>query len=327
MFMKKFLAFFVVGVLMLPLAAQATTVRERTMADFSSSSMSFTDFKAGHPNFTAVAFLKDRGVINGYPDGSFKPDVGINRAELTKMVVALMGGSPDAATNKECFKDVHEEWFAPYVCYAKAQGWIDGYADGNFKPSQSVNRVEAMKIVLNAMIKKNVLPQLSTVQQGVKMPLDTDEGEWYGSFVHFAIALDLLDLHHVIIDSSGAYNYMPGEWMTRKEVAEMIFRTFLYMAERYETAWLYAEKICALPPYMQDISENDALIAWRDRLTVQGYTEDEFNDLQTKYADDEVVQGFSSDYQKYDCGTKSDTDMQVWNGFEPFVEADLWPWR
>lgn len=39
---------------------------------------------------------------------------------------------------ENCFEDVEDEWFAPYVCYAKEKGWVTGYPDGTFKPENNV---------------------------------------------------------------------------------------------------------------------------------------------------------------------------------------------
>src|SRR6185295_10570076 len=48
---------------------------------------------------------------------------------------------------KNCFPDVQEEWFAKYVCLAKSEGIVGGYPDGTFKPNQSINFVEASKML------------------------------------------------------------------------------------------------------------------------------------------------------------------------------------
>ena len=48
---------------------------------------------------------------------------------------------------KDCFKDVKDEWFAPYVCFAKEEGWVGGYTDGTFKPGNNINFGEAFAIM------------------------------------------------------------------------------------------------------------------------------------------------------------------------------------
>ncbi|MDD5469282.1 MAG: beta-propeller domain-containing protein [Candidatus Peribacteraceae bacterium] len=109
----------------------------------------FSDVSSSTPYGEAIRTLQERGVIEGYQDGTFKPGSTINRAEFLKIILeGRTGESADAAyTGKNCFPDVKEEWFAPYVCTAKEEGIIGGYPDGTFKPGQPINFVEASKII------------------------------------------------------------------------------------------------------------------------------------------------------------------------------------
>lgn len=61
--------------------------------------------------------------MEGYPNGTFGPKLAINRAEIIKIILAssIVG---DIGTGNNCFPDVHTEWFAKYVCYAKEHGMI-----------------------------------------------------------------------------------------------------------------------------------------------------------------------------------------------------------
>ena len=73
----------------------------------------------------------------------------ITRAELLKIV--LEATVSDQLTGGEsCFPDVNqEEWYAPYLCYAKTNNIIKGYPDGSAKPDNPVTIAEALKIALN----------------------------------------------------------------------------------------------------------------------------------------------------------------------------------
>lgn len=177
-----------------------------------------SDVPKTHPNSEAINSLFEQKIINGYPDGTFKPDSPINRAELTKLVVATKL-TPSADTYKNCFPDVKKEWFAPYICYAKEQGWIFGYDDGKFMPSNNVNRVEALKIILLALFDQEISTK-ATLKS--KTPLDINLSAWYGKYFIFAENSKLLDKAHIkwIKDN---YNYFPDDSMTRKEVAQAIY--------------------------------------------------------------------------------------------------------
>ena len=183
------------------------------------SYMYFSDVRDNHSNAEAINTLKEEEVIDGYPDGTFKPDGEINRAELAKLVVEKVANpSPDDYNN--CFPDIADEWFAAYVCYAKEMGWVQGYDDETFKPGNNVTRVEALKMILEVLLAEELENRYALEDQTV---LDVDINEWYGIYFILADNLDLLDKQH-IAEVDGGYNYHPGENMTRKEVAETIFR-------------------------------------------------------------------------------------------------------
>lgn len=146
----------------------------------------------------AVAALRDRGVIDGYPDGTFKPRATVNRAEFLKIVFAAKeseGGVPES-----CFTDVPEDaWFAPYVCAAKRRGIANGYADGTFKPEQEVNWAEAIALV----------------SRTYGWDVDERNGErWYEPFVEAFDRRDVLAEH----------SYVPWQTLSRERAADLVYR-------------------------------------------------------------------------------------------------------
>ncbi|MEZ4087340.1 MAG: S-layer homology domain-containing protein [Candidatus Gracilibacteria bacterium] len=167
----------------------------------------------GTLNEQAIQYLIDTGVVSGYMDGTFKPGNSINRAELMKILTEAHGPTPDPDKYNNCFPDVNEQWFAVYVCYAKDKNWIQGYPDGEFKPANEVNKVEALKMIINS--------------QGLNIPGavndhlfdDVDNSSWYAPFVKSAKDNGLLDVTGTI--------YGVGESITRAEVSENIYRTIL----------------------------------------------------------------------------------------------------
>lgn len=179
----------------------------------------FSDIRDNHPNAESINTLAGEKIINGYSDHTFKPDASINRAELTKMIVVTRI-NPDKTIFKNCFPDVQEQWFAPYICYAKAKGWVQGYKDGTFRPENNVNRAEALKILLGVMflgkISENEVLKNNTVT-------DIDKNAWYFKYFTFADNRGFLDKQH-IIEKGEKYQYLPEANISRKEVAETIYR-------------------------------------------------------------------------------------------------------
>ena len=86
------------------------------------------------------------GLIAGYPDGQFKPDQEITRAEFVALVNRAFEKLSENATGG--FSDVKPaDWFYDEVASAKAAGYISGYPDGTFKPYNAITRQEAAVVI------------------------------------------------------------------------------------------------------------------------------------------------------------------------------------
>ncbi len=159
-------------------------------------------------NLEAVEFLQQRGILDGYADGSFQPQYSINRAESIKVLLESLGEAPDNVTYSQ-FSDVPKDaWFAGYVNKAKRKGIVKGYSDGTFQPSKTVNQVELLKLAFESFgIDLNNYPVNN-------LPSNADKNAWYASYLQYAIDNNLLE--------SSSVN--PGEGMTRENFSEVIYR-------------------------------------------------------------------------------------------------------
>ena len=109
------------------------------------SKPTFTDVDANSISGQAIYKLVNAGVLNGYSDGTFKPNNPLTRAELCK-IVNLVFGYTEAAT--DTFTDVSKsDWFYNYVAVAKKAGYITGHADGTFKGNDYLTREQACAII------------------------------------------------------------------------------------------------------------------------------------------------------------------------------------
>jgi hypothetical protein len=108
----------------------------------------------GKPVQTAVEELTALGIINGYADGTFKPDNTITRAELAKIVIVATGNQSAAnlmANTAPSFKDVKKgAWYTGYINAAAAKGYIQGY-NGNFRPNDPIKFEEVTAILVRAL--------------------------------------------------------------------------------------------------------------------------------------------------------------------------------
>ncbi len=117
----------------------------------------FSDVAETHTYFSAISELVGRGVINGYEDGTFKPDATITRAEFAKLLaVATAPVSTKFEATTTQFPDVADAnsssaWAIPYIAYAVGTKAINGYEDGTFRPTASVSYGEVIKMIVCTM--------------------------------------------------------------------------------------------------------------------------------------------------------------------------------
>ena len=101
----------------------------------------FSDMAFGTWYYQNVRFAAANGLVNGYTDGTFRPENTIKRSEVVSILYRA-AGSP-APTGDADFPDVAErDWFAPAVAWARAQGVVLGYDDGMFHPERPVTRAQ-----------------------------------------------------------------------------------------------------------------------------------------------------------------------------------------
>ena len=107
----------------------------------------YTDVAEDNRYSKAITTLSKLGVINGYEDGTFKPDGSITRAEFTKIVTYTLGLSELKTEPKE-FSDISEHWARYNIKTAYDQGIINGFEDGTFRPDENVTYEQALKMVV-----------------------------------------------------------------------------------------------------------------------------------------------------------------------------------
>lgn len=117
---------------------------------------SVTKFSDVSDSYTATAIetLRLMGVLDGYGDGTFRPDTVLNRAQFCKMAVYAMDGSGELGrySTVTIFPDVKpSHWASAYINMASRKGIISGFADGKFKPGQTVTAGQAVTILMRGL--------------------------------------------------------------------------------------------------------------------------------------------------------------------------------
>ncbi len=174
-----------------------------------SDEAAFTDIPASDPDYEAIKYLKEQNVIQGYSDGSFKPDNPINRAELMKMAFVAFG-YPTRTFSSSSFSDVKTtDWFFKYVETAKQDGLIVGYGDGTFKPASNITRAETIKVILNVGAIAVSAPATKTYFSDVSVQA------WYTPYINVAYEQNTVD---------HTSTFQPNGNVTRRYVARWLYR-------------------------------------------------------------------------------------------------------
>ena len=111
----------------------------------------FTDSADIKVDTEVVDTLVSLGVVNGYDDGSFKPNGTVTRAEMAKMIYVLRTGNSDASAyndDKTSFTDINGHWARGYIKYCQSLNIIAGKSSTIFAPNASVTAQEAAKMLL-----------------------------------------------------------------------------------------------------------------------------------------------------------------------------------
>ena len=133
--------------------AEVATIFFRLLTDdarayYWSTDSGFSDVNPGDWYNNAVATMVNAGILNGYSDGTFKPNANITRAEFATIAARFLSNSYSL---NDRFYDTEGHWAEPYINRAAEVGWINGYSDGSFKPDRAITRAEAVTLV-NAVL-------------------------------------------------------------------------------------------------------------------------------------------------------------------------------
>ena len=180
------------------------------MSSYEDYYIAFSDIDEADLDGVAALELYRRNVISGYPDGDFHGDEDVNRAEAAKFLMLARYGLYDLDVDEDPFPDVDkDEWYAPYIERCADEGIIEGYPDGDFKPADTVNTVEFLKMLT------------------LTFDLDTDlsysysdvtDDSWFSTYAGIAEEYDLFPDRMDELD--------PADELTRYEVATAIYQYF-----------------------------------------------------------------------------------------------------
>lgn len=195
------------------------------------SNQPFSDVDQFNKYYRAITYLKNKGVIQGYEDGTFKPFQMVNRAEALKII--LLGSQKQIQDiQNTTFPDTGTgAWYNPYVGTGLSLGIVQGYPDGTFKPEQTVNKVESLKMLLKT---NNITPpSVSLSDTALYEDTTIDEKTlWYQPYVFYAHQTNIVEPDTIV-------SFAPDYPMSRGRIVEMMYRLSYIQEnhiERYDTS-------------------------------------------------------------------------------------------
>lgn len=105
---------------------------------------------------SSIDHLSQLGIINGYEDGTFRPDFSITRAEMVQIIsnmIPITNYTPTGTiTINELYSDIPtSHWANDVIIRVSNLNYINGYEDGTFKPENNITYAEAIKIITNML--------------------------------------------------------------------------------------------------------------------------------------------------------------------------------
>ena len=139
------------------------------------STNKYTDVAAGAWYNNAVSTLSAMGIITGYPDGTFRPNAYITRAEFAAIAARF---DADGDKTLAAFSDIANHWAKDEISVAYNNGWVDGYPNGTFGPRRNITRAETVTLVNRVLNRKpetedDLLPDMTTWTD------NADKKAWY----------------------------------------------------------------------------------------------------------------------------------------------------
>jgi hypothetical protein len=175
---------------------------------------SFADVPEGYWAKQPIENNATVGLVQGYPDGNFKPERALTRAELATLLVRAKGIKLTEGSARQIFKDVKPGfWAAKYIEVAQREGLVKGYPDKTFRPNNKINKAEGIAVMVR-------FDQLKLAEVDSKPYWDVSTNHWAAKYIQAAKDAGMLKF----IERN---RLQPKEALVRSESVEMLAKTSL----------------------------------------------------------------------------------------------------
>ncbi len=121
-----------------------------------------------------VNLFSSANIVNGYEDGTFKPEAEITRAEFVTILARILNFDVTGGTNK--YTDISDHWANETIQYFSNSGYINGYPDGTFRPDENISNAEVI-VILNRITGAYGIASSETIDNSIVFD-DLPENHW-----------------------------------------------------------------------------------------------------------------------------------------------------
>ena len=159
----------------------------------------------------AISTLAGEDFLLGYPDGYFRPNQAMTRAEFSALLVRVVNGENNGAAGATPFTDIAGHWAEDYIYAAYALGWVQGFGDGTFRPDRQITRAEVAALVNRAL---NRLPEYPSdlLEDMVTWPDNMNQNAWYYLYIQEATNSHVHELKECGTRETWVELLTPREW-------------------------------------------------------------------------------------------------------------------
>ncbi len=206
--MKKFLTKALTLAVIFGISSMATFAKE------------YKDLPKNHWAYKQIQLLTDFDVVVGYPDGLYRPEQPVTRAEFSSMVVKAFNQEKAPITNPVQFKDFTEkDWFYGVVQRAVMFDLLKGYPNGNFNPRGTVARGHVISTIVNALTTETIS------NQKAKDILENSYDDYDQIPDWLIIAAGKAEILGMVVKAPGEDNYINAQRpATRAELAAFLVK-------------------------------------------------------------------------------------------------------
>jgi len=148
---------------------------DASRAEFETDVCPFPDVEDTRWSYTAICTMANAGIVNGFEDGTFRPEENITRAQFATMAARF---DSDEYNGADLFPDISTHWAKEYINRSAWKGWVNGFEDGTFRPDDNITRAQAVTLINRVL---NRLPEspADLLSGMITFPDNMNTNEWY----------------------------------------------------------------------------------------------------------------------------------------------------